>query len=170
MSINIRIAQPIDASLLRKLAFNIYPAHFRHMWLSDQEMNTYLESEFSLRALNYGLNDPKVCWFIVEEDQPVGFAKLTWFKTIPGTAISGVSLDRFYLAPKATGKRIGKQVFEEIIATAQKQEQRFLWLSVREKNDSARKFYEASGMRYITNSEFKTELQISNLHIMGMVI
>ena len=55
-------------------------------------------------------------------------------------------------------------------ACAQKQDKKFLWLSVREKNDRARKFYEASGMRHITDTEFRTESQISKLHIMGMEI
>lgn len=170
MSINTRIAHPVDASLLRSLAFNIYPAHFRHMWLSEREMNTYLESEFSLSALNDGLRDPKVCWFLAQNDKPVGFAKLTWINTIPGTAISGVSLDRLYLAAEATGKHFGKEIFKEIVTAAQKQDKKFLWLSVREKNDRARKFYEASGMRHITDTEFRTESQISKLHIMGMEI
>lgn len=170
MNVSIRIAHPVDASLLRGLAFNIYPAHFRHMWLSEHEMNTYLESEFSLSALNDGLSDPNVCWFLAEKDKPIGFAKLTWINTIPGTAISGVSLDRFYLAPEATGKHFGNRIFKEIVTVAQKQHKKFLWLSVRTQNGRARKFYEASGMRHITDTEFRTESQISKLHIMGMEI
>lgn len=167
---SIRIARPADASLLRSLAFTIYPAHFRHMWLSECEMNTYLESEFSLTTLTCGLQDPKVCWFIAGKDKPVGFAKLTWIKTIPGTAISGVSIDRLYLAPEATGKQFGKQIFKKIVIAAQKHRKEFLWLTVREQNWRARKFYETSGMRHMADTEFRTESQISKLHVMGMDI
>lgn len=170
MCISIRIAQPEDAELLRKLAFNIYPAHFNHMWLSASEMNTYLESEFSLSALNYTLKDPGVCWFIAETDKPVGLAKLTWIKSIPDTAISGVSLDRFYLAPEQTGKQLGRRLFKEIITIVQKKGMRFLWLQVREQNRRARQFYEVAGMRHITDTLFRTESQVSTLHIMGIDI
>lgn len=170
MSISIRIAQPKDASLLRSLAFNIYPAHFRHMWLCESEMHAYLESEFSLSSLNLKLNDPAVCWFVAETDKPVGFAKLTWINTIPETTVTGVSLDRIYLAPDATGKQFGRTFFKEIIVIAQKKGMTFLWLQVREQNCRARKFYEVAGMRHITDAFFKTTSQVSRLHIMGMDI
>ncbi len=170
MSINIRIAQPKDARLLRRLAFNLYPAHFKHLWFSEREMNAYLESEFSLSSLNFRLKDPSVCWFIAETDKPVGFAKLTWINTIPETAVSGVSLDRLYLAPDATGKQFGTIFFKEIISISQKKGMTFLWLQVREQNCRARQFYEVAGMRHIKDAFFRTESQVSRLHIMGMDI
>jgi len=170
MKISIRKAQPEDAELLHRLAFSIYPVHFRDMWLSECEMYTYLEREFSLSALDCGLQNIDVCWLIAETDRPVGFAKLTWTSTIPNTAISGVSLDRIYFNPEDTGKHFGKLMFREIITASHEEGKKFLWLTVREPNGRARKFYEELGMQHLGNTVFRTETQLSTLHIMGMEI
>lgn len=159
-----------DSALLNKLGYSIYCEHFKHLWVSVLELNAYLHGEYSPPKLEHSLQDPGVCWYIVETDHPIGFAKLTWSSTIPDTNISGVQLNKIYLSQKETGKNYGKVVFDEIVNIAQQGGKRFLWLEVLKQNARARKFYENQGMRHIKDVTFETASQRSTLHVLGMDI
>ena len=104
MELNIRNALLADSLLLSELGFEIYSSHFRHLWVSHSEMNDYMEREYSLLSLDSSLADPRVSWYLTETNQPVGFAKVTWKEKIPDTEMSGVLLNKIYLASNATGK------------------------------------------------------------------
>ncbi|WP_345830976.1 GNAT family N-acetyltransferase (plasmid) [Pantoea sp. BRR-3P] len=170
MVLKIREAHSADSVLLHKLGFEIYSTHFRHQWVSQSEMNDYLESEYSPLSLAASLSDPGVCWYLAETDQPVGFAKVTWADKIPDTEMSGVLLNKLYLASGATGQNYGKQIFEQILSLARQRGEGFLWLEVLEGNDRARKFYENLGLNYIKDTILQTASQQSLLHVMGMNI
>jgi len=170
MTVTIRPATLDDVSLLSQLAPQIYRQHFGDQWISDSELNDFLEAEYSESIISADLSDPAVCWFVAHTDTFIGFAKLTWDSAIPDTDLSGVLLNKLYLAPNATGKQHGKILFEAMVQQAREREQTFFWLTVLEQNPRARKFYEKQGMQYIKDSVFKTESQQSILHIMGMNI
>ncbi|WP_192457575.1 GNAT family N-acetyltransferase [Musicola keenii] len=170
MALNIRKAHLADSVLLHKLGFEIYSTHFKHLWVSHSEMNDYLEREYSTPILASNLTDPNVCWYLAETDHPVGFAKVTWADKIPDTEMSGVLLNKLYLASSATGQHYGKQLFEYIVSLAQQRGEGFLWLEVLEGNARARKFYENLGFGYIKDTKLQTASQQSLLHILGMNI
>lgn len=170
MTLNIRKAYLADSILLQKLGFEIYSTHFTHLWVSQSEMNDYLVREFSVPSLVTSLSDPEVCWYLAETDQPVGFVKVTWTDKIPDTEMSGVLLNKLYLASGATGQNYGKQIFEHILSLARQRGKGFLWLEVLEGNDRARKFYENLGFSYIKDTILQTASQQSLLHVMGMNI
>jgi len=170
MILKIRQAHLVDSVLLHKLGFEIYSTHFKHLWVSQSEMNDYLVHEYSTPALESSLKDPGVCWYVAETDQPVGFAKVTWADKIPDTEMSGVLLNKLYLASSATGKNYGKQIFEHIVNSARKSGEGFLWLEVLERNERARKFYEDLGFKHIKDTKLQTASQQSLLHILGMNI
>lgn len=170
MTITIRPATLDDAPLLSQLAPQIYREHFGHLWISRAEIDTYLEGEYSESALTAGLNTPDICWFVVYTDTLIGFAKLTWESVIPDTDLSGVLLNKLYLDPHATGKQYGQIMFESMVQQAREHGSDFFWLEVIEHNPRARKFYEKQGMLHIKDSVFKTELQQTELHVMGMNI
>ncbi|MDV0328647.1 GNAT family N-acetyltransferase [Enterobacter hormaechei] len=109
-------------------------------------------------------------WYIAEIVQPISFAKLTWQATIPNTDISGVLLDKLYLAPTKTNQHYGQLMFKKVIDLARSDGKKFLWLEVLEQNEHAHRFYKKQGMQYISDIVFETESQRSILKIMGMCI
>lgn len=118
MALNIRQAHLVDSVLLHEPGFDIYSTHFKHLWVSQSEMNDYMEREYSPPSLASSLSDPGVSWYLAETDRPVGFAKVTWAEKIPDTEMSGVLLNKLYLASNATGKNYGKKLFEHIVSLA----------------------------------------------------
>jgi hypothetical protein len=51
MIFNIRDADLTDSGILNELGYNIYRSHFSHMWISESEMNVFLDAEYSYPAL-----------------------------------------------------------------------------------------------------------------------
>lgn len=170
MTLYIRKATSADSVLLNTLGNSIYPAHFKHLWKSESEMNDYLKSEFSLSVLEKNLTDKNTCWFIAENEQPMGYVKLTWEATIPDTDLRGTLLNKLYLAPSCTNQHYGQQIISRVIDLARSQEQTFLWLEVLEQNERACRFYEKQGMRFIKEVVFETASQRSVLKVMGTSI
>ncbi|MEN4834448.1 N-acetyltransferase, partial [Pantoea vagans] len=58
MTLNIREADLTDLALLNELGCNIYRSHFSHMWISESEMNVFLDAEYSYPTLERNLQDP----------------------------------------------------------------------------------------------------------------
>ncbi|MEN4834467.1 GNAT family N-acetyltransferase, partial [Pantoea vagans] len=149
---------------------NIYRSHFSHMWISESEMNVFLDAEYSYPTLERNLQDPSTSWYLAEAHYPIGFAKVTWESLIPETSISGVLLNKLYLDPTETGKNYGKMMFEKFIVLAQSRGKKYLWLEVLEQNERAYRFYEKQGMLHIKDTVLKTASQQSTLKVMGMTI
>lgn len=170
MTLLMRPATLTDSGLLKELGYSIYPAHFKHMWNSESELNDYLECEYSLSVLELSLRDNNISWYVAEIEQPIGFAKLTWKATISETDISGVLLNKLYLDPTKTNKNYGQLMFERIIDLVRSNGQNFLWLEVLEQNKRACRFYKKQGMQDIKDIVFETTTQRSTLKIMGMRI
>lgn len=170
MTLSIREADLTDLVLLNELGYNIYRSHFSHMWISEFEMNIFLEDEFSYSTLEKSLQDPSISWYLAEAEYPIGFAKVTWESLIPGTSISGVLLNKLYLNPTETGKNYGKLMFEKFIVLAKIRGKKYLWLEVLEQNERAYRFYEKQGMLHIKDTVLITASQKSTLKIMGMTI
>lgn len=170
MALRIREADLTDLALLNKLGFGIYRAHFQHMWISEAELNDFLDAEYGYPTLEQSLQDPGTSWYLAEASTPVGFAKITWESVIPQTSVSGALLNKLYLHPTATGKHYGKLMFEECVMRAQKRGKKYLWLEVLDQNERAYRFYETQGMQHIKDIAFKTPSQQSMLKIMGMAI
>lgn len=170
MSLIIRQATLADSGLLNELGYRIYPAYFKHVWKSESELDNYLEGEYSLSVIEQNINDENISWYIAEIDQPIGFAKVTWQATIPNTDISGVLLDKLYLAPTKTNQHYGQLMFSKVIDLARSNGKKFLWLEVLEQNERAQGFYKKQGMKYISDIVFETNSQRSILKLMGMCI
>lgn len=168
--LEIRQANLVDAMLLSALGCSIYRAHFTHLWVSEHELNAFLESEYSRSAVEQSLQDRSVSWYVAETERPMGFAKVTQESTIPGTAITGMLLNKLYLDPTQTSKGYGQIMFETCKQWARDSGTDFLWLEVLEQNERATRFYEKQGMRHIKSTVFKTASQQSVLNIMGISV
>ncbi|MRM10009.1 GNAT family N-acetyltransferase [Enterobacter cloacae subsp. dissolvens] len=168
MTLHIRQATSADSVLLSEMGYRIYPAHFKHLWKSESELSDFLESEYSVAAIEQSLRESGTSWYVADLDQPIGFMKLTWEATIPDTDISGVLLNKLYLDPTKTSNHYGQSMFSSVIELTRSHGNKFLWLEVLEQNERARRFYEKQGMRFIKDTVFETASQRSVLKIMGM--
>ena len=170
MEFTIRTAQPEDAALLHQLGRMTYSAHFKHMWVSEAEMDEFIDKEYGLTKLQHSLRAPNERWLIAGTDKPIGFAKVTWNTPVPDSGMTGALLNKLYLNPQETGKNYGRRMFESIIHEARQKQEGYLWLEVMGANVRARKFYEAFGMQHIKDIPFITASQQSIVQILGMVI
>lgn len=170
MELTIRNAHAGDAELLHQLGRMTYSAHFKHMWVSEAEMDEFIDKEYGLTELRNSLAAPDESWLIAETAMPVGFAKVTWNTPVPDSGMSGAQLNKLYLNPQETGKNYGRRLFESIIHAAREKREGYLWLEVMGTNVRARKFYEAFGMQHIKDIPFITASQQSIVQILGMVI
>jgi len=170
MALTIRHARPEDAGLLHQLGRMTYSAHFKHLWVSAEEMDAFISKEYGMDALSHSLTDASECWLIAESAHPIGFAKVKWSVPVPDSGMRGAQLCKLYLDPQETGKHVGREMFESIIASARHREEGYLWLEVMDANVRARKFYEAFGMQHIKDIPFVTASQQSMLQILGMLI
>lgn len=170
MTMYMRQATAADSVLLNALGNSIYPAHFKHLWNSESEMNDYLKSEYSLSVLEENLADRNTSWFIAENERPMGYVKLTWEASIPDTDLSGTLLNKLYLAPSYTSQHYGQQIFSKVIDLARSHGKAYLWLEVLEQNERAYRFYEKQGMQFVKEVVFETASQRSVLKVMGMSV
>lgn len=168
MTLHMRQATLADAMLLNEMGYRIYRAHFKHLWVSESELNPFLAGEYSLSVLEQSLQERSVCWYVAETDRPMGFAKVSDESTIPDTDISGTLLNKLYFDAAETGKGYGQLMFETIKARARGTGAKFLWLEVLEQNERACHFYNKLGMEHIKSTLFTTASQQSVIRIMGL--
>jgi hypothetical protein len=53
--LKIRLARPEDAALLNQMGNASYRHHFAHLWHNADEMERYLQQEYSMAALAHSL-------------------------------------------------------------------------------------------------------------------
>ncbi|WP_434586805.1 N-acetyltransferase family protein [Klebsiella sp. R390] len=168
--LKIRTAQPEDAALLNEMGNASYRHHFAHLWHSADEMEHYLQQEYSLPSLECSLADAQCCWLIAEAARPIGFAKYAYRQEFNPDGPSGTLLHKLYLLPDATGHRYGEQVFNAVETRAKEAGESWLWLEVLAANASARRFYERQGMQHLKDVVFRSATQQSILHILAKPI
>ncbi|QGN36068.1 GNAT family N-acetyltransferase [Klebsiella oxytoca] len=168
--LKIRTTRPEDAALLNEMGNTSYRHHFAHLWHNADEMERYLQQEYSVTSLEHSLADPQCCWLIAEASQPVGFAKYACGQNIHPHGPSGTLLHKLYLLPDATGHRYGEQVFNAVETRAKDAGESWLWLEVLADNTSARRFYARQGMQHVKDVVFHSATQQSTLHILAKQI
>lgn len=168
--LTIRKARPDDAALLSEMGYASYTHHFAHLWLDPLELQAFLHQEYSLAALQQSLQNGESCWFIAQNPEPVGFAKVSWHNAIEPDGPAGTLLHKLYLLPGKTGTGYGQQLFADIVRRAQNHGATFFWLEVLDANPQAYRFYSRQGLTHIKDILFSTPSQQSTLHILGKPI
>lgn len=168
--LTLRKAGPADAALLSEMGYTSYTHHFAHLWHNDNELQDFLQREYSLSSLQQNLKSNDCCWFIAEDTDPVGFAKVSWHCPMDETGPAGTLLHKLYLLPGKTGKGYGEKMLAWIIEMAQQRGETFFWLEVLDANPQARRFYIRQGLVHLKDTMFNTPTQQSTLHILGKPI
>ncbi|WP_205951052.1 GNAT family N-acetyltransferase [Pantoea stewartii] len=168
MTLILREARQSDASLLSELGVSTYTHHFRQYWTHSEELDEFLNQEYSPQVIESSLADPSAGWYIIETSAPIGFVKVIWRCNIHGTPLHGTLLKKLYLSEGSTGKNYGQLIFDEVAEMAKERGSDFLWLEVLKENTRARKFYEIQGMTFIKDNFYSTATQDVTVHVLGM--
>ncbi|WP_145513937.1 GNAT family N-acetyltransferase [Yersinia massiliensis] len=165
--ITIRKAYSGDAELLNEMAYSSYTHHFSHLWHKHEDLQAFLSQEYSLSVLQQSLQSNTCSWFIAQDTNPVGFAKVSWHCSMGERGPVGTLLHKLYFLPGETGKGYGETLFAEIVSMAQRRGETFLWLEVLDGNPQAYRFYIRQGLVHIEDTIFSIATQLNTLHIMG---
>ncbi|EIZ2109980.1 GNAT family N-acetyltransferase [Salmonella enterica] len=168
--LTIRKAGPDDAVLLSKMGYSSYTHHFSHLWHEHDELQAFLSQEYSLPVLQQSLQSNAGSWFIAQDTNPAGFARVSWHCSVGEDGPAGTLLHKLYFLPGETGKGYGERLFAEIVSMAQRRGETFFWLEVLDVNPQAYRFYIRQGLVHIGDTIFSTATQRNTLHILGMNI
>ncbi|MEX9951735.1 GNAT family N-acetyltransferase [Providencia rettgeri] len=166
----LRKATKHDALLLHKIGTESYMHHFATLWNSQNELNSYLNQEYSTTKITEDLNQQHIDWYVIENRSPIGLVKLTYHSCIPETNLVGTLLNKLYFSPGATGKGYGKTVFRFIEALSKQQGDSLLWLDVLASNTRAMAFYQSNDMHILKEMLFTSETQKSLEYIMSKTL
>jgi len=156
-----------DVPLLSEMGYASYQHHFAHLWLNQDELQTFLCEEYAPSAIQQSLANETSAWFIADDGAPVGFAKVSWHCAIGENEPVGTLLHKLYLLPGETGKGYGARMLADIERRAHQRGERYLWLEVLDANPNARRFYLRLGFTPLQQRLFCTASQQSTLHILG---
>jgi ribosomal protein S18 acetylase RimI-like enzyme len=124
---------------------------------TPENMNKYLEEEFSINKLIGELEDKNVQFYIASfENKFIGYLKLNFGlsqKEIKEN--NAVEIERIYVLKEFHGKKIGQLLFEKAVKIALEKKADFIWLGVWEKNHRAIHFYKKNGFVEFDKHIFK---------------
>lgn len=123
---------------------------------TPENMNSYINSEFSIEKLSAELINPNIEYYIASiEEEIIGYLKLNY-----GTAQkvlrneNCIEIERIYVSKEFLGKQVGQLLLGKAIAIAKDKKLNFVWLGVWEKNYRAIRFYEKNGFVVFDNHLF----------------
>lgn len=137
----IRKALPEDVSLLRDLAYKIWPSAYGHI-LTQGQIDYMLNKMYNENILLEQVQNKIEFVIVYDETQPVGFASFGLEK--PGT----YKLHKIYVLPSQQGKGTGRFMLDEIEKTIVGRGAFSLLLNVNRQN-KAKSFYEKLGFTVI---------------------
>ena len=144
----IRRAQKKDLPGINKLLFQVLQVH--HQGRPDIFKGN--SKKYTDEELLVILEDPQRPVFVGvdEKERVLGYAFCIFMQHIDNAVLTDIKtlyIDDLCVDEKERGQHIGKQLYEYVLAFAKEQGCYNLTLNVWELNESARKFYEACGLR-----------------------
>lgn len=117
---------------------------------SKSDIKEYCEKNYSLATIKANLSNPNVKYVAAHrQSKPVGFFMLQnqGFPIVLDGNV--VELKQIYVLASEFGTGLGKQLLEEVIRCARKQNKNWIWLSVSDLNTRAQSFYHKYGFESI---------------------
>ena len=147
---------PADVELLRKLSVATFMETFAS-YNTEQNMNDYINTAFSLEKLESELNAPNsVFYFIYTDMELAGYLKLNrGGAQTEANQYSSLEIERIYVLGKFQGRRLGQALFEYAIQNADQENVKYVWLGVWEKNVRAIQFYQKNGFKAFDKHIFR---------------
>lgn len=135
-----------DLGLLRKIACDTFYETFS-AYNTDEDMQHYLENDFSKEKLQSELNNPESEFYFARiGDGITGYLKVnTGNAQTEQQAGNTLEIERIYVSSQFHGKQVGQLLCEKAIGLARNKHADFIWLGVWENNPRAIRFYEKNG-------------------------
>ena len=138
-------ASLFDLPALKEICTNAYAKNFYHHW-NENGLEWYLEREFGNEKLKADLANRNVAYyFIVYDENQVGFVKIRYNTAFNGIENKAVELEKIYVLPEFKGNGLGKAALGEIVKSVKKQGIKTLFLCVIDSNTHAITFYKKLG-------------------------
>ncbi|MEK7431617.1 MAG: GNAT family N-acetyltransferase [Cyanobacteriota bacterium] len=152
----IKKAELCDAETICELGKITFYQTFYHEE-SEEDMENYLSSSFSLEKIESELNDKKSVFFIVYFlDKPVGYSKINFEKKPHEIELESCSeLQRIYILNDFQGKNIARKLLYESIRAIKEKNFKYVWLGVSDRNVRAISFYKKYGFDTFGQHIFK---------------
>jgi len=124
---------------------------------SADDMNKYMQENFSEQKVKNELNNPGSKFFIAWENEiPVGYLKVNTGKAQTELQDdASLEIERIYVKKSHHGKKVGQLLYDKALETALLQNKSYLWLGVWEENPRAIRFYEKNGFVAFDKHLFK---------------
>lgn len=114
---------------------------------SKEDMQKYLEEEFSTEKLKKELTDKDAEFYFAElDDKVIGYLKANYGQS--QTEMKGenaLEIERIYVQKEFHGKKVGQILYDKAIELAKEKNVEYVWLGVWEQNPRAIRFYEKNG-------------------------
>ena len=123
---------------------------------TTEDMDKYLNDNFSLQQLTQELNNPHSSFYIATiNDITAGYLKTNWLHAqTEQHDDQAFEVERIYVLKEFHGKSIGQKLYEKALSIAKKKKSKYLWLGVWEHNPRAIRFYEKNGFVAFDKHEF----------------
>ncbi|WP_203640874.1 GNAT family N-acetyltransferase [Levilactobacillus andaensis] len=121
------------------------------------DLAEYLDTAYSDAQLTQEMQQPTTRFeFILVDDQVAGYLKLNWGASQserrgPAT----LEIERIYILPAFKRQGLGRQFYDDAVATAKQLGCRTIWLGVWEHNEPAQKFYQRMGFQQVGDHVFQ---------------
>lgn len=151
----LRSVQDRDFDALLSIAKSTFIATYG-AFNTPENMQTYLQTHFSKKALTEQLNDSEVQFFLAEQDDTT----LGYLKVNKGSAQTEsdfpntLEIERIYVLSEFHGKGHGKLLLQKAIDVAKNDHLESVWLGVWDQNPKAIAFYERNGFSTFGVHEF----------------
>lgn len=175
MTLSFHRATAEDADKIAEIGSISYFHHFQDIWHYRDELQDYIEQEYHRDNILQSLTDVNTQWWMIRQQQAIGFIKLNFDQIIPldnqskspVQALShGVCVNKIYLLPQFTGQGLGQEIFQFVENLLQQQNHKCFWLEVLQDNHAAKKYYLKNGMQIISNGTYQYTRQLHQLYIM----
>jgi ribosomal protein S18 acetylase RimI-like enzyme len=147
---------PNEVEQLQKISRQTFYETFAEVNTAEN-MEKYLNNEFSLEKLTRELNNKDTEFYFAEDDNKViGYMKLnTRQAQTEQQSENALEIERIYVLKDFHGKNIGQLLYEKALAKARQIRADYIWLGVWEENLRAIKFYQKNGFVAFDKHIFK---------------
>lgn len=146
MTVSIKKCNREDLQILQEISIETFNDTFKNQ-NSPENIKAYLDQAFSAEQLEKELsNAESEFFFICFKEEPAGYLKVN--RNDAQSERMGdelLEIERIYIKSKFQSKGLGKQLINQAIEIAIRQNKKTVWLGVWEKNKNAIDFYKKMG-------------------------
>lgn len=124
---------------------------------TKENMNKYLDEEFSIEKLTVELNDKNAEFYFAKLDNTIiGYLKLNFGPSQTELQDDkALEIERIYVLKEFHGKNVGQILYDKAIQVARQKNADYVWLGVWEENPRAINFYKKNGFVEFDKHLFK---------------